>query len=133
MVDVKDMMNKSMKEFMREITMSVRNDIKETLKDAITTKKEERKIALTPNSQPEPITQDISQQTPRNEELNNLADEMDIEKTPNKRKTPTPSEENQKQEDQEAIEETNSKSASKTRAGTRKTKKYPTERVKPSE
>ena len=117
---------------MHEITMSVRNDIKETLKDAMTTKKEERKIALTPNSQPESITQNISQQTPRNEELNNLADEMDIEKTPNKRKTPTPSEENQNQEDQEAIEETNSESASKTRAGTNKTTKYPTERAKMS-
>ena len=38
-VDVKDMMNENMKEFMHEITMSVRNDIKETLKDAMITKK----------------------------------------------------------------------------------------------
>ena len=38
---------------MREMTMSVRNDIKETLKDAMITKKEERKIELTANSQPE--------------------------------------------------------------------------------
>ena len=47
---------------------------------------------------------------------------MGIGKTPNKREKPTPSEENQNQEDQEAIEETNSESASKTRAGTRKSR-----------
>ena len=44
------------------MTMSVRNDIKETLKDAMITKqKEERKIELTANSQPEQITQDTPQ------------------------------------------------------------------------
>ena len=53
---------------------------------------------------------------------------MELEKNPNKKKTPTPSEETQNQEDQEVIEN-NSESASKTRAGTRKTKKYPTERT----
>ena len=42
-VDVKDMMNENMKEFMHEITMSVRNDIKETLKDAMITHKKKRK------------------------------------------------------------------------------------------
>ena len=50
MVDVKDMMDKNMKEFMQEIATSVRNDTKETLKDAMITKKEERKLDLTPNS-----------------------------------------------------------------------------------
>ena len=39
MVDVKDMMDENMKEFMREIATSVRNDKKETLKDAMITKK----------------------------------------------------------------------------------------------
>ena len=39
MVDVKDMMNENMKEFMREIATSVRNDIKEPPKDAMITKK----------------------------------------------------------------------------------------------
>ena len=62
--------------------MSVRNNIKETLKDAMITKKKERNIALKPNSQPEPITQDTPQQTSRDEELNNLTEEIDIEKTP---------------------------------------------------
>ena len=85
------------------------------------TKREESKIDLTPNSQPEPITQDTPQQTPRDEQLNNLIEEMEIEKKTNKRKPPTPSEETQNQEDQEAIEN-NSQSASKTRAGTRKSR-----------
>ena len=85
------------------------------------TKREESKIDLTPNSQPEPITQDTPQQTPRDEQLNNLIEEMEIEKKTNKRKPPTPSEETQNQEDQEAIEN-NSESASKTRAGTRKSR-----------
>ena len=65
---------------MREITTSVRNDIRETLKDAMITKGEESKVDLTPNSQPEPITQDTPQQTPRDEQLNNLIEEMKIEK-----------------------------------------------------
>ena len=77
------------------------------------TQKEERKKELTPNSQPEPITQDTPQQTPRDEELNNLIEEMDIENTPNKRKTPTPFEDNQNQEDQEATKKADSESASK--------------------
>ena len=71
------------------------------------TNKEKIKIDRTPNSQPELITQDTSQQTPRVEELNNLIEQMDIGKPTNKRKTPTPSEENQNQEGQEATEETN--------------------------
>ena len=103
MVDVKDMVNENMKEFMREISMSLRNDIKATLKEAMKTTNEESKMDLTPHSQPELITQDTPQQTPRVEKLNSLIEEMDIEKTPNKRETPTPSEESQNQEDQEAI------------------------------
>ena len=51
---------------------------------------------------------------------------MDIEKTSNKRKAPTPSEKSQNQEDQEAIEETNSDSTSKTRSGTRKSRQKKT-------
>ena len=39
MVDIKDMMDENMKEFMRGIATSVRNDIKETLKDAMITQK----------------------------------------------------------------------------------------------
>ena len=103
MVDVKDMVNENMKEFMREISMSLRNDIKATLKDAMKIFNEETKMDLTPHSQLELITQDTPQQTPRVEKLNSLIEEMDIEKTPNKRETPTPSEESQNQEDQEAI------------------------------
>ena len=51
---------------------------------------------------------------------------MDIEKTPNKRKAPTSSEESQNQEDQEEIEEINSDPTSKTRSGTRKSRQKKT-------
>ena len=44
-------------------------------------KRGKKKIELTPNSHLEPITQDIPQQTPRDEELNNIIEEMDIENT----------------------------------------------------
>ena len=86
------------------------------------TKKDESKMNITPHSQPELITKDTPQQTPRVEELNNLIDEMDIEKTPNKRKAPTSSEEKQDQEDQEETEDTNSDPTSKTRSDTRKSR-----------
>ena len=95
MIDAKDMVNKNMKEFMREILMSLRNDIKATLKETMETNNDESKMDITPHSQPELITQDTPQQTPRVEELNSLIEEMDIEKTLNKRKAPTSSEESQ--------------------------------------
>ena len=72
MVYVKDIMDENMKAFMREIATSVRNDIKETSKDVMITKKEERKI--------DSITQGTPQQTPRDDQLNNLIEEMEIEK-----------------------------------------------------
>ena len=80
-------------------------------------KKGEELVNLTLNSQLELITQDRSQQPPRVEELNNLIDEMDIEKTPNKRKAPTPPEETQNQKNQVATEDTASEYASNTKAG----------------
>ena len=42
MVDVKDMMNENMKEFMREVITSVRNDKRKTLKDTILTHKKRK-------------------------------------------------------------------------------------------
>ena len=69
MVDVKDMLNKNMKEFMRESITSLRNDIKETLKDAMNTNKKKIKIDLTPNLQPDLITQDTRN---KHQELKNL-------------------------------------------------------------
>ena len=44
MVDVKDMMDENLKEFMREIATIVRNDINKTLKEVLTKKTEDRKI-----------------------------------------------------------------------------------------
>ena len=52
------------------------------------TKAEESQTNLTPNSQPELFTQDTSQPSPRVEELNNLIDEMDIEKNPQTKESP---------------------------------------------
>ena len=126
MVDVKDLVNENMKEFMREISMSLRNDIKATLKETLKTTNDESKMDITPNSQPELITQDTPQQSPRVDELNSLIDDMDIEKTPNKRKAPTPSDGSQNQEDQEVIEDINSDPTSKTRSGTRKSRQNKT-------
>ena len=41
MVDVKDLMNKNMKELMREMTVSIRNDINATMKESTNTKSNE--------------------------------------------------------------------------------------------
>ena len=115
-----------MKTYMREMIVSLINDITAIMKDTINTTKGEQQVNLTSNSQPELITQDTPQQPPRFEEPNNLIDEIDIEKIPNKRKAPTPSEEIQNQENQVAKEETTSESASKTRAGARKSRQNKT-------
>ena len=61
MADVKDLMNENRKECMREIAASIRNDIKATMKESMNIKKDEQQMTLTPNSQPELITQDIPQ------------------------------------------------------------------------
>ena len=90
MVDVKDLMHEDMKEFMREMAVSISKDIKATMKESMKTMN-----SLTPSSQPELITQGTPQLSPRVVELNDLIQEMDIEKTPNKRKVPTPSNEDQ--------------------------------------
>ena len=71
-----------MKELMREMTASIRNDIKATMKKSMNTKNNEQQISLTPNSQPELITQDTPQLSPRVEELNDLIEEMKFEKNP---------------------------------------------------
>ena len=50
MVDVKDLLNENMKEFMRKMTASLRNNIIATMKDIINTTKGEQQVNLTPNS-----------------------------------------------------------------------------------
>ena len=52
---------------------------------------------LNPMSEPEYITKNSPHSTPQVEDLNNLIEEIDIEKTPNKRKDPTPSNETESQ------------------------------------
>ena len=69
-------------------------------------------INLTPMSFPEPITQS-PHPTPQVEEPNNITDEMDIEKTPNKRKAPTPSAENEHQEESKETTDDTTESARK--------------------
>lgn len=63
MVDVKDLMNENTKE--REMVVSIINDIKATMKESMETTNNEQQISLTPNSQPELITQDTPQPSPR--------------------------------------------------------------------
>ena len=65
---------------MQEYAVSIRSNITESIKVTMNTNAEEHQTKLTPNSQLELITQDISQPSPRVEELNNLIDKMDIEK-----------------------------------------------------
>ena len=86
---------------MREMTVSIRNDIKVTRRESMNTKKEVQQMILTLNSQPELITQDTTQPSTRVEELNYLIEEINVEKNPNLRNAPTPSNENQNQENQE--------------------------------
>ena len=82
MIDVKDLMNENTKQFMREMTVSIRNDIKVTKRESMNTKKEVQQIILTLNSQPELITQDTTQPSARVEELNYLIEEINVEKPP---------------------------------------------------
>lgn len=75
-------MNENIKQFMREMTVSIRNDIKVTKRESMNTKKEVQQIILTLNSQPELITQDTTQPSARVEELNYLIEEINVEKPP---------------------------------------------------
>ena len=81
MVNVKYLMNENMKAFMREVDVSIINDIRATMKESMKITNNDQQINLTPNSQPELITQDTPQPTPRVAELNDIIEEMDIEKT----------------------------------------------------
>ena len=114
MVDVKDLLNENIKEFMKEIYLSVKSTIDVSIPSRVVGNMHN---FLSLNSQLEPITQDITQPTSRVEDLNNLIDEMDIEKTPNKRKTPTPSSEiyNYNEDTQELANNSNIDSTTKTR------------------
>ena len=61
MVEVEELMNENMKEFMKKMVVSIKNNIVDTMK----TQTMINKITnLTPISPPEPITQDSPQQTP---------------------------------------------------------------------
>ena len=93
---------------MKEMAISIRNNIVDTMKTQATN----NPTNLTPMSPPEPITQS-PYSTPQVEESKNIIDEMDIEKSPNKRKASTPSTENEHQEESKKLTEDTSKSARK--------------------
>ena len=119
-MDVQELMNENMKLLMKEMAVSIRNNIVDTMKTQRTIKETTN---VTPISPTELITQS-SHRTPQVEELNNLIYNMDIEKSPNKRKAPTPSNENENQEEEKESTEDNSDSArkNKERAAARKSR-----------
>ena len=69
---------------------------------------------LTPLSQRELITQDSPHSPPQLEDLNNIIEEIDIGKSPNKRKAPTPLNDTKNQDNpQDVVNDTTSDSAGK--------------------
>ena len=78
---------------MQDFAVSIKSNIKESINESMNAKAEANQTTLTSNSQPELITQNTSQPSPRVVEFNNLIDEIDIEKNFYKRKDPTPSNE----------------------------------------
>ena len=105
MMNVKEPINETMKEFMKEMTVSIRSNIVESMN---TQPMINNQTNLSPMSQLEPITQDSPHLTPPVEDLNDLIEEMEIEKTPKKRKAPKPSNETENQnETQEVVNNKN--------------------------
>ena len=104
-VDVKEIMNENIKEFMKQMTVSMRSNIVESMN---TEPMINNQTNLSPMSQLEPITQDSPHLTPPVEDLNDLIEEMEIETTPKKRKAPKPSNETENQnETQEVVNNKN--------------------------
>ena len=105
MVDVKELINETMKEFMKKMTVSIRSNI---VKSMNTQPMINNQTNLSPMSQLEPITQDSPHLTTQVEDLNDLIEEMEIETTPKKRKAPKPSNETENQnETQEVVNNKN--------------------------
>ena len=102
------------------MAVSIKNNIIDTMKTQTIIN---NPTNLTPMPPPEPITQS-PHLIPQVEELNNHIDEMDIEKSPNKRKVPTPSTENENQDENKEITEDTSEIArkNKERAAARKSR-----------
>ena len=69
----------------------------------------------------DPITQS-PQSTPQVDELNNLIDDIDIEKSPNKQKAPTPSNENQDEHKESIDKNSDTIRKNKERAKARKSR-----------
>ena len=116
--DVKALMNDNMKQLMKEMVVSIRHNIIDAMKIQTSTST----ANLTPTNSPEPITQSPNPTT-QEDEPNNITEEIDIEKTPNKRKAPTQSNEN-KQDDYKETKDDTSESArkNKERAAARKSR-----------
>ena len=101
MMDVQEIMNENMKVLMKEMAVSIKQNIVDTMNIKTTIK---GKTNLTPISPTAPITQSPQPST-QVDDINNLTEDMNIERTPNKRKAPTPSNENENQEKEEEEEE----------------------------
>ena len=126
MVDVKAIMNENMKHLMKEMVVSIRHNII----DAMNTHTPNSTTILTPTNSPEIITQSPNPIIQK-DELNNISEDIDIEQTLNKRKAPTPSNENEKDDNKETKDITSeSARKNKERAAARKSrlnKTQPTE------
>ena len=118
MVDVKAIMNENMKHLMKEMVVSIRHNII----DAMNTQKPNSTTILTPTNSPKIITQSPNP-TIQQDELNNISEDMDIEKSPNKRKAPTPSNENEQDDNKDTKDDTSeSARKNKERAAARKSR-----------
>ena len=117
MVDVKAIMNENMKHLMKEMVVSIRHNII----DAMNTQTPNSTTILTPTNSPEIITQSPNP-TLQQDELNNISEDMDIEKSPNKRKAPTPSNENEQDDKETKDDPSDSARKNKERAAARKSR-----------
>ena len=96
MVDVNHLMEEKMNQSMKAMAVSIRSNVVDSMNIHKTINIQTN---LTQLSQPEPITQDFPNTTLQVEDLNSLIEEMDVEKTPNKRKPLTPLTETENQDD----------------------------------
>lgn len=82
LMDVKHIMEENMKQLTKEMAVSIRRNVVDSMNIHKTLNIQTN---LTPLSQPEPIIQNFPNPTPQVEDLNNLIEEMVIENIPNKR------------------------------------------------
>ena len=123
MVDAKELPNENMKECLKQITYNVKNTIDVAIPPLVV---RNIQTTLTTSSQPPADANNPRHPTTntQNRRRKYFIDDMDIEKTPNKRKTLTSSSErdNSNEDLQDLVINPNFDSATKTRASSRKTR-----------